>query len=163
MAPSNGSSKFTDLLEFLPEVEPGEGRSAGSQALYQLLALIITLSVSTVSGLATGLILSLNLICNPLEDGHLYDDQQFFNLPDDASSDQEELIEEPKFVRYGTTSSKSGLSTAKVMKDNPRTSTLSSVVTNLEDEETNEPQESTIKDNQEVSKFRWNVDPIGIL
>ena len=56
----------------------------------QLLALLITLAVSSVGGLVCGFLLSLRSLCDPLDDHSLFDDELFFNLPNAYSSEEEE-------------------------------------------------------------------------
>lgn len=52
-APSTSSDRLAELRDNLG-IEPGLDRSAGQQALYQLLALCVTLANALVSGLITG-------------------------------------------------------------------------------------------------------------
>ena len=51
--PENGTQEFTDLLKHI-NVEPGDGRSAGKQAGYQMAALGTTLVFAIVGGIITG-------------------------------------------------------------------------------------------------------------
>ena len=53
-APENGTDELRRLREYLPDLEPSEGRSGLVQAGYQLLALVVTIGISIVGGLVTG-------------------------------------------------------------------------------------------------------------
>jgi ammonium transporter Rh len=53
-APTQNSSQIHGNPE-LTHLIPGEGRSAGDQAGYQLLALAVTLLIASVGGLITGM------------------------------------------------------------------------------------------------------------
>ncbi len=55
----------------------------------QLLALLITLALSSLGGLACGFLLSLGPICDPLDDRSLFDDDLFFNLPNTPLTEDE--------------------------------------------------------------------------
>ena len=54
-APSEGNSTALQQIQAaLPEVSPGDGRSAGTQAGYQAAALALTLGFALVTGAITG-------------------------------------------------------------------------------------------------------------
>lgn len=53
-APSSGQ-KFAELRDNMYDVSPGYDRTAYQQAGFQLLALVVTLGISIVSGLITGM------------------------------------------------------------------------------------------------------------
>lgn len=53
-SPVNGSTEFSDLKYYNNKIEPGQGRTASEQAGYQLAALVVTLAISIIGGLATG-------------------------------------------------------------------------------------------------------------
>ncbi len=76
-----------------PHFEGGRGRTATDQALIQLLSLGVTLAASLLSGLATGLIVSLGFIFDPMDDSQLFQDDLFFQIPgfaDDKDAGPEE-------------------------------------------------------------------------
>lgn len=52
-APSSSNERFAELRDSLG-IEPGFDRTAGQQALFQFLALCVTLANAIVSGLITG-------------------------------------------------------------------------------------------------------------
>lgn len=54
MAPLMNSSGLNELRKDLTSIEPGDGRSASNQALFQLLALGVTLCIAIVGGAITG-------------------------------------------------------------------------------------------------------------
>lgn len=65
-------------------IEAGEGRSAGIQAGYQLACLATTLGLAIGGGLLTGFIVRwLPKLKNELEPS-LFDDEEYWDLPDDA-------------------------------------------------------------------------------
>ena len=73
-----------DLQAELASVEAGEGRTFGTQALYQLVALLVTLAIALVFGALTGLILNVEGIFDPLKDHQFFNDEFFWNLPTDV-------------------------------------------------------------------------------
>ena len=52
--PENGTQEYTDLIKHI-DVEPGDGRTAGKQASYQIAALATTLAFAIVGGILTGM------------------------------------------------------------------------------------------------------------
>ena len=83
-APEEGSQDLTDLQAELASVEAGEGRTLGTQALYQLVALLVTLAIALVCGALTGLVLNVEGLFDPLKDHQFFNDEFFWNLPTDA-------------------------------------------------------------------------------
>lgn len=81
-SPLNGSEDLTRLQQSMPSLEAGEGRTGVSQAGFQLLALLVTLIISIVGGLLTGLILRLPML-NKLETDDLYEDEGFWKLEEE--------------------------------------------------------------------------------
>ncbi|XP_037293321.1 ammonium transporter Rh type B-B isoform X2 [Manduca sexta] len=69
----------TELSSVFEAVGP-DGRSAGSQALYQFIALAVTIGLSLVGGFVTGL-LSKMPVFGSLKDAERYDDQINWELP----------------------------------------------------------------------------------
>lgn len=69
-------SSLGDIFSELSGTAPP--RTAGSQAGYQILALCITLGISFVGGLVTGLLLKLNIWDEP-QDADLFDDYPFWD------------------------------------------------------------------------------------
>ena len=65
----------------------GDGRSASTQAGYQLAALVLTLGMAIIGGLLTGLFLK-SPIFKQMEDSDLFDDEKNWKLPEFFSSDE---------------------------------------------------------------------------
>ncbi|CAD5113067.1 DgyrCDS2262 [Dimorphilus gyrociliatus] len=63
-------------------IEPGSGRSASSQALYQLAAIFVTLGIAILGGVVTGLILRLPFWDEP-DENDKFDDNGDWILEDD--------------------------------------------------------------------------------
>ncbi len=53
-APINNSTAYIDLTSFKPDIAPGLNRSAGEQAAYQAVGLILSIAFGVVGGLITG-------------------------------------------------------------------------------------------------------------
>lgn len=72
-------------------ISPGLNRTAGQQAAYQLLALVVTVGISIVSGLITGLILQLS-VCGTITEEQKFDDEVHWELEEehDTSKAKEE-------------------------------------------------------------------------
>ncbi|CAH1796620.1 unnamed protein product [Owenia fusiformis] len=68
-------------------IDPGYGRSAGTQGGYQMAALMCTLVIAVVSGILVGFILRLP-IWNQPHGEHLFDDDQMWVLPEDYTGIQ---------------------------------------------------------------------------
>ncbi|CAG4938575.1 unnamed protein product, partial [Parnassius apollo] len=60
--------------------QDGTGRSSGNQALYQFLALAVTLGISIVGGIITGILAKMPVFA-PLKDIEKYDDEVNWELP----------------------------------------------------------------------------------
>ncbi|OAD55793.1 Ammonium transporter Rh type B [Eufriesea mexicana] len=69
-------------------ISPGLNRTAGQQAAYQLLVLVITLGIAIVSGLITGLMMRMS-ICGSIPEEQKFDDEAHWEL-------EEESLEESK-------------------------------------------------------------------
>lgn len=70
------------LYDIFTAMDPStNARSASSQALYQLIALGISLLVSVIGGIVTGFILKLP-IWNQVDEEDLFQDSNYFSLPD---------------------------------------------------------------------------------
>jgi len=78
MVPTEGSDEFVALSAFL-KVEPGEGRDATTQALYQLAAMGVTLGISLVGGAITGAILKIPIWNRPDSDA-IFEDEEFWHV-----------------------------------------------------------------------------------
>ncbi|XP_023323296.1 ammonium transporter Rh type A [Eurytemora carolleeae] len=81
-APLEGTHALKVLQQQLPELEGGEGRSVGFQALVQLLTLGATLLIAIVSGLVVGIFISIQKLFDTIPDEELFDDDLFWNMPD---------------------------------------------------------------------------------
>lgn len=64
-------------------ISAGLNRTAGQQAAYQLLALVITLGIAIVSGLITGLIMRV-LICGSISEEQKFDDEAHWELEEES-------------------------------------------------------------------------------
>ncbi|MGH0157003.1 UNVERIFIED_CONTAM: hypothetical protein FKN15_040191 [Acipenser sinensis] len=81
-APVEGDPRLKELQELIPGLNPGEGRSASKQALYQVAALGVSIGVSVAGGLLTGLVLSLPVLAQP-PDEFCFDDTLYFEVPEE--------------------------------------------------------------------------------
>ncbi len=66
----------------------GEGRSAETQAGYQIAALVLTLGMALVGGVLTGLFLRLPIF-KKIEENKLFDDEKNWKLPEFYISEKE--------------------------------------------------------------------------
>ena len=101
MAPSaENETRLAELQAKLPSIEAGEGRTAWTQvtsdwpgiidealimhqALMQLASLGVTMAMAVVGGLITGYIIHIDWIFSILKDHELFDDSEFFDIPED--------------------------------------------------------------------------------
>ena len=68
MIPVKDDSALTNhTWPYSDMTEPGDGRSSGTQAVYQLLALNITLAISIVTGILTGVFFNFVTACVMLQ------------------------------------------------------------------------------------------------
>ncbi|KAK0155092.1 Solute carrier family 12 member 5 [Merluccius polli] len=79
-APVEGDPKLLELREQIPGLQPGLGRTAWEQAVYQVAALLFTIVVSAIGGIITGLVLKLPYLGSP-PDELCFDDDLFFEVP----------------------------------------------------------------------------------
>ncbi|RXG70127.1 hypothetical protein Avbf_07444 [Armadillidium vulgare] len=89
-APSEGSEELLRLQSQIPELEPGSGISASTQALYQFLALLVSLVIAIAGGILTGLILKIG----PLQELHtddLYEDEKYWILEEEEEKEGSEF------------------------------------------------------------------------
>jgi ammonium transporter Rh len=56
-SPKSNSSELEEILWMLSRIEPGLGRTAGEQAVYQLIALSTIVSIALVSGVVSGVVI----------------------------------------------------------------------------------------------------------
>ncbi|XP_034027395.1 rh50-like protein [Thalassophryne amazonica] len=84
-APVAGNPKLLELQMQIPGLQPGLGRTAQEQALFQVAALFSTIGVSAFGGVLTGFVLKLPYLASPA-DGSCFDDELFFNVPRDYDS-----------------------------------------------------------------------------
>ncbi|XP_067095275.1 rh50-like protein [Osmerus mordax] len=84
-APMEGDPKLLELQALIPGLQPGLGRSAKEQALYQVAAVFSTIGMSTLGGIFTGFVLSLPYLASPSDD-LCFDDELFFEVPSDYDS-----------------------------------------------------------------------------
>lgn len=63
MVPTSESPDFAELQEQYPSIQPGNGRTALTQAGYQILTILVSMFISAVSGLLCGKLQSLGSIC----------------------------------------------------------------------------------------------------
>lgn len=75
-----GDPKLLELQELIPGLQPGLGRSAREQALYQVAAVFSTMGVAALGGILTGFVLKLPYLASPSDD-LCFDDELFFNVP----------------------------------------------------------------------------------
>ncbi|KAF7993399.1 hypothetical protein HCN44_007902 [Aphidius gifuensis] len=96
-APSSSNERLAELRDSLG-IEPGFDRTAGQQALFQFLALCVTLANAIVSGLVTGLILR-NDACGSLPDNAKFNDGFNWELGKDDDTTDDNLC---KTIDRGT-------------------------------------------------------------
>ncbi|KAK5923880.1 hypothetical protein CgunFtcFv8_000808 [Champsocephalus gunnari] len=84
-APVEGDPKLHKLQILIPGLQPGLGRTAREQALFQVAAVFSTIGVSTLGGILTGFVLKLPYLAPP-SDVFCFDDQLFFEVPPDYDS-----------------------------------------------------------------------------
>ncbi|KAK1898849.1 Ammonium transporter Rh type B [Dissostichus eleginoides] len=84
-APVEGDPKLHELQILIPGLQPGLGRTAREQALFQVAAVFSTIGVSTLGGILTGFVLKLPYLAPP-SDVFCFDDQLFFEVPPDYDS-----------------------------------------------------------------------------
>ncbi|XP_071959671.1 ammonium transporter Rh type B-B-like isoform X2 [Antedon mediterranea] len=77
LVPANNTAEFTELASRIEGLEPGDGRSASTQAGYQMVALIVTLAFAIVGGAITGFILKLP-IWDPSQEDELFEDEPYW-------------------------------------------------------------------------------------
>lgn len=85
MAPVEGSPQLHELQRLIPGLQPGLGRTAREQALYQVAAIFSTIGVSALGGIITGFVLKMPYLAPPSDD-LCFDDQLFFDVPPDYDS-----------------------------------------------------------------------------
>ncbi|XP_041945650.1 ammonium transporter Rh type B-like [Alosa alosa] len=81
-APMEGDPKLLELQQLIPGLKPGLGRTAETQALYQVAAIFSTIAAAAVGGLLTGLVMKLPFLA-PFSDDFCFDDELFFDMPSD--------------------------------------------------------------------------------
>ncbi|KAG9339708.1 hypothetical protein JZ751_023354 [Albula glossodonta] len=81
-APPEGDPKLLELQQVIPDLQPGLGRSAREQALWQVAAMGVSVGVAVVGGVLTGLVMKLPFLAPP-PDECCYDDELFFDVPSD--------------------------------------------------------------------------------
>uniref|UniRef100_A0A6P8HG80 Ammonium transporter Rh type B-like n=1 Tax=Actinia tenebrosa TaxID=6105 RepID=A0A6P8HG80_ACTTE len=84
-APVANSTEFYKLQSLGVTFTPGEGRSAKRQGLFQLAGVGATVGIAVIGGLVNGFIARLRIF-DPPKQHQLYDDADFFNLPDGKES-----------------------------------------------------------------------------
>ncbi|XP_026224032.1 rh50-like protein [Anabas testudineus] len=81
-APVEGDPKLQELQMLIPGLQPGLGRTAKEQALFQVAAVFSTIGVSALGGILTGFVLKLPYLASPSDD-FCFDDEPFFEVPPD--------------------------------------------------------------------------------
>lgn len=84
-APMAGDPKLIELQKSIPGFQPGLGRTAQKQALFQVAAVFSTIGVSALGGILTGFVLKLPYLAPPSDD-FCFDDELFFDVPPDYDS-----------------------------------------------------------------------------
>ncbi|CAK9833826.1 Ammonium transporter Rh type B-B [Anthophora retusa] len=84
--PARAPSSETKLAEIRDnyDISAGLNRTAGQQAAYQLLVLVITLGIAIVSGLVTGLVMRMS-ICGSIPEEQKFDDDAHWELEEESS------------------------------------------------------------------------------
>lgn len=81
-APVAEDPKLLKLKMLIPGLQPGLGRTAQEQAIYQAAAVGLTIGVSAIGGILTGLIMKLPALAPPSDDC-CFDDELYFDVPYD--------------------------------------------------------------------------------
>ncbi|XP_065563752.1 ammonium transporter Rh type A-like isoform X2 [Artemia franciscana] len=84
-APLDGTEDLLGVRNHLPDIEPGLNRSASEQAAYQIVVLLVTLAISIVGGLLTGLIMRISFFGSVSKE-HLFDDEPYWEVPEEELS-----------------------------------------------------------------------------
>ncbi|KAM9856305.1 rh50-like protein [Aulostomus maculatus] len=84
-APVEGDPKLLELQMLIPGLQPGLGRTAKEQALFQIAAIFSTIGLSALGGILTGFVLKLSCLASPSDDS-CFDDKLFFDVPQDYYS-----------------------------------------------------------------------------
>ncbi|KAK7023589.1 hypothetical protein SK128_018013 [Halocaridina rubra] len=102
LSPPANSTAYQRLYEMDSQIAPGTGRTPRQQALCQFLGMLVTLSLSIISGALTGLGLSCSTVFEPLIRHQLFNDDTYWELPDEdetvimTESKTSEFVEQPK-------------------------------------------------------------------
>lgn len=84
-APVEGDPQLQELQMLVPGLQPGLGRTAHEQALFQVAAVFSTIGASALGGILTGFVLKMPYLASPSDD-LCFDDQLFFEVPPDYDS-----------------------------------------------------------------------------
>ncbi|XP_072571806.1 rh50-like protein [Paramormyrops kingsleyae] len=84
-APMEGDPRLHELQQLIPGLQPGLGRTASEQALFQVAAMFSTIGVAAVGGIATGFVLKLPFLASP-SDECCFSDKPYFQVPSDHES-----------------------------------------------------------------------------
>lgn len=78
-SPKSNSSELEEMIDLLPRIKAGEGRTAGDQTLFQLVTILITLIFSLSSGIIIGLCTRFKFF-DPLQSGHELNDDNNWHI-----------------------------------------------------------------------------------
>uniref|UniRef100_A0A3Q3DVW9 Rh50-like protein n=1 Tax=Hippocampus comes TaxID=109280 RepID=A0A3Q3DVW9_HIPCM len=84
-APKEGDPKLLELQALIPGLQPGLGRSAREQALFQVAAIFSTIAAAAIGGVLTGIVLKIPYLSSPSDD-LCFDDKLYFVVPQDSYS-----------------------------------------------------------------------------
>lgn len=84
-APMEGDPQLQELQMLVPGLQPGLGRTAREQALFQVAAVFSTIGASALGGIVTGFVLKMPYLSSPSDD-LCFDDELFFEVPPDYDS-----------------------------------------------------------------------------
>lgn len=84
-APPEGSAALADLQKVLPDLAGGSGISGTSQALYQLLALVVSIAFAVAGGIVAGFILRL---FGNLKTEELYEDEKWWVMEEEEGEEE---------------------------------------------------------------------------
>ncbi|XP_046657631.1 ammonium transporter Rh type A-like [Daphnia pulicaria] len=96
--PELNSTDFDQLKSQFPDMEPGLGRSATTQAAYQIYALLTTLALAIVGGLLTGILLKLPIF-DQVPRHRLFDDELSWEVPEGEEHDEHQQAEHGRSKR----------------------------------------------------------------
>ena len=79
-SPRSNTSELEEIIDLLPRIRAGEGRSAADQSMFQLVTILITLLFSLSSGFVVGLCTRFQFL-EPLRSAQVLHDESNWHIP----------------------------------------------------------------------------------